>query len=66
MKGNCRGCDFWVPTHWRDTSGDGTCHRNAPKVFKNPRAYELFKTAWPITLAGEGCGDFEPFVEAET
>ena len=55
----CGTCRFWDPI-WKLQSEDGDkkskrggCHRHAPHS-------SALTQSWPMTLADEWCGDFEP------
>ena len=55
----CGSCRFWDPI-WKLQSEDGDkkskrggCHRYAPHS-------SALTQSWPVTLADEWCGDFEP------
>lgn len=58
-KPTCRTCVFWQefegsPEH------DGTCQKNAPEPRACLRSRDTF-AAWPITYAGEFCGEHPGF-----
>ena len=59
MEGTCEECRYWRQF---GEPRSGECHRNAPLPYVfDPEKEKLHKTTqWPLTTAGNACGEFEP------
>jgi hypothetical protein len=58
----CRTCAFWeggVFREERHASITQFCRRRAPAVGDNGRG------SWPLTLNGDGCGDWVPYAKEQ-
>lgn len=54
MAETCASCRFWLPPEV--TADPGECHYHAPF----PAGDEHQRARWPLTLAGEWCGEQQP------
>lgn len=51
MTVTCEACRFWE----RKKDQEGECHCHCPEP-----GTKQWKARWPLTLASEWCGDFQP------
>lgn len=55
----CRNCRFWV-AKGREYDGEyGQCRRYPPEFVKNPTQHGP-RTLFPLPLADEWCGEYQP------
>ena len=60
-KRKCEKCKWWVASDFVDNVAiRGQCQKEPPKIFVMGFIKKWRQCAWPKTLAGQWCGEFEP------